>query len=338
MSRRGILGRIGHIAWWRYVHWVHPLADRLGSRWGRPSRMIRWPIPMLVPFRRRRLDVARGEALGDLVMCTPAFRELKRRNPDCHLTLYTRQTAVAGTCPYVDEIRPTEEAPPDAIWMDYESVVRFNRRPDRHLAQIMGDSLGLDIQDVRPACEINPVEVSRFREAWKELPRPHVVIVRKGGHYTPNKNWPDEYWEELIDRLLARGTVIEVGVMAMERRPREVPNFVDLFGRTTLPGLMAAIAAADLHIAPDTGTVHLAAAADVPSVVIYGGFLHPASTEYPGNISLYSPVECAPCWLTTPCPHGKKCLHQITPDQVEAAVSEITSRVGGQKTSITSAG
>jgi hypothetical protein len=57
--------------------------------------------------------------------------------------------------------------------------------------------------------------------------------------------------------------------------------------------------------------------------VIYGGYEHPDCSTYPGNINLYSPVECSPCWLRTPCPVGKKCLHQITPDQVEAAVDRL---------------
>ena len=150
------------------------------------------------------------------------------------------------------------------------------------------------------------------------------MIVREAGGFTRNKDWPNESWEALLDRLLARCTIIEAGAACREdRRPRPEPQYVDLVGRTTLPRFMAAIAAADLHIAPITGSVHIAAAMGTPSVVIYGGYEHPRATAYPGNINLYSPVECAPCWLRTPCPYGRKCLHQITPDQVEAAVGTL---------------
>jgi ADP-heptose:LPS heptosyltransferase len=100
-------------------------------------------------------------------------------------------------------------------------------------------------------------------------------------------------------------------------------SHLDLRGRTTLPELIAAIAAADLLIAPETGSMHIAAAVGTPAVVIYGGYIDPVATGYPGHINLYSPVECAPCWLRTPCPYAKKCLHQITPDQVEAAVDRL---------------
>ena len=77
-------------------------------------------------YRRRRLDVVRQMALGDVLMCTPALREVKRLNPACHVTFYTGAAYrdLAASCPFVDEVRPIEEAPPDAVWMFYESAIR----------------------------------------------------------------------------------------------------------------------------------------------------------------------------------------------------------------------
>jgi hypothetical protein len=238
-------------------------------------------------------------------------------------------------------VRPSGEAPPDAIWMFYETAMRRPIRlpdgtvppnsadwkiipPRRHLARILGDNLGVDVKDIRPSCTVTLAEVDRFRQAWEDLPHPWVVVTREAGDFTRNKDWPNEYWETLLDRLLTRCAIIEVGTACREdRRPRPDPHYIDLVGRTTLPQLMAAIAAADLLVAPETGSMHIAAAVGTPAVVIYGGYIDPVATGYPGNINLYSPVECAPCWLRTPCPYAKKCLHQITPDQVEAAVDRL---------------
>jgi ADP-heptose:LPS heptosyltransferase len=340
-----VLHRIGHVAMWRYIHRVHPLADRLSLRRGRAARLLRWPLPAMAPYRRRRLDVVRPMALGDVLMCTPALREVKRLDPACRVTFYTGAAYqdLAASCPFVDAVRPVAEAPPDAIWMLYETGMRRPIRlpdgtvppdsadwrivpPRRHLARILGDMLGVDVADVRPSCTADPAEVDRFRQAWKDLPRPWIVVAREAGDFTRNKDWPDGYWEALLDRLLARCTIIEVGTARRDRddrRPRPGPQHVDLVGRTGLPQLLAAIAAADLLVTPETGSMHIAAAVGTPAVVIYGGYIDPTATGYPANINLYSPVACAPCWLRTPCPYGKMCLHRITPDQVEAAVDRL---------------
>ena len=76
-------------------------------------------------------------------------------------------------------------------------------------------------------------------------------------------------------------------------RGRPAGSHVDLRGRTSLPELVAAIAAADLFIAPDTGPMHIAGAVAVPAVVIYGGYMHPNSTAYPG-ISTSKPGRVRP--------------------------------------------
>jgi len=251
-------------------------------------------------------------------MCTPGLRELKRRNPACHVTLYTHfQDLVAGL-PFIDLVRPDAECPAGTIWLNYEKTIP----PRRHLARIMGDHLGLAVRDVRPSCVIDAVERDRFRENWKNLPRPWVIIARRANQWTPNKDWPNGHWETLIDRLVSWCTIIEIGTGSFDRQPRPQPNYVDLVNRTTLTQLAAAIAAADRIIVPDSGPMHIAAAVGTPAVVIYGGYIDPVCTGYPGNVDLYSPVECAPCWLRSPCPYSKKCLHQITPDQVEAALNQ----------------
>jgi hypothetical protein len=321
-----LLRRAGRFAWWRgYARWAHPLADRLAVRWGRVTRLVRWPLPWMAPYRQANLDVTRNIGLGDVLMCTPVLREVKRRNPDCRITLYTNYPDPVEGLSFIDRVRPASEQPDGVLWLNYERSIP----PRRHIARIFGDQLGIDVRDVRPSCAVREDLVERFRRDWSGLPRPLVVVNRFASSWTPNKDWPDEFWDDLVARLAARATIIEVGGQPLPSARRPDGNYLDLRGRTTLPELIAAMAAADLHIAPVTGTVHIAAAMGVPSVVIYGGYEHPDGSSYPGNISLYSSVECAPCWLRTPCPYGKMCLQQITPDQVEAAVDRLWANASG---------
>jgi ADP-heptose:LPS heptosyltransferase len=315
-----IAAKAGRFAWWRgYASWAHPLAYRLSARWGRGARIIRWPVAGFAPCHQKELHISRGDGLGDVLMCTPAIRELRRLNPDCRVTFYTNFPDLVEGLPFIDCVRPVVEAVRNTHWLTYEPSLP----PRRHLARIIGDTLGVNVRDVRPSCMVRPELVERYRQDWIGLPRPFIVVTRCASAFTPNKDWPDALWDDLLARLTARATVIEVGGRLSEASVVPAGSYLDLRGQTTLPELVALITAADLHIAPVTGTVHIAAAVGVPTVVIYGGYEPPVCTEYPGNIGLYSPVECAPCWLKTPCPYSKKCLHMITPDQVEAALDRL---------------
>lgn len=97
-------------------------------------------------------------------------------------------------------------------------------------------------------------------------------------------------------------------------------HYVDLRDRTSLEELVAVIAGGDLLVGTISGPVHVAAAAGVPAIVVHGGYEHPISTAYSGNVSLYTGVSCAPCWLRDPCPFDLKCLKVILPGTVEAAI------------------
>jgi ADP-heptose:LPS heptosyltransferase len=273
----------------------------------------------MAPYRQDELHLSRDYALGDVLMCTPAMRELKRINPRCRITFYTDFPDLVEGLSFIDRVCSTAKDGRTGLWLNYE----LSSPPQRHIARIIGDIIGLDVRDVRPSCVVRHDLIERYRQDWSGLPRPLVVVTRRASTFTPNKDWPNAFWDDLLARLAVRGTIIEVGSESSESLIEPAGSYRNLRGQTTLPELVAAIAAADLHVGPITGTVHIAAAMGIPSVVIYGGYEPPVCTAYPGNIGLYSPVECAPCWLKTPCPYGKKCLHMITPDQVEASVNRL---------------
>jgi ADP-heptose:LPS heptosyltransferase len=318
----------------------HFLARRVRHRiFGRSysrARLAQGANPLDDPARREVIELARGGGLGDVIMCTPVLREIKRRWPERRLRFYTRFEEVVRGLPYIDEVLHGESAPESALILAYE-----HRLPPRgHLIRVLGESVGIAVEDLRLDCVVDRALVARFRAAWRGLPRPHVLVNRRGAAWTTNRNWPDDRWSELIARLSRDATVIEIGLKegggrlaALRRRPRggerEPPprgNYLDLRGRTSLAELVAAIAAADMQVGPDSGPLHVAAATGVPSVAIHGGYCHPSNTAYEGNAALYTPVPCAPCWLREPCPYGKPCLAAITPEAVLAEVEKLWRR------------
>jgi ADP-heptose:LPS heptosyltransferase len=288
------------------------------SRSGPLARLARYPIPMLAPWRRKEVHLLRSMGLGDVLLCTPALRELKRRNPGCIIHFYTNYPSLVQGLPYIDKIHPVSELPRQCYKLQYENAVPAQT----HLSRLMGDEIGLKVSDTTPDCTVRQELVDLWISAWQGLPRPHVLIMRRASGHTPNKNWQDASWVELADCLSRSGTVIEVGGMdQLSMRPRG--SYVDLRGQTNLDELVAAVAAVDLYIGPISGPMHIAAAVKTLAILIAGGYEDPEGVKYKGQTYLYTPVSCSPCWLREPCPFDLRCLAAISPGAVERCARQL---------------
>ena len=115
----------------------------------------------------------------------------------------------------------------------------------------------------------------------------------------------------------------ETGLAEQYRSAAREP-FVDLVGRTGLPELAAAVANLELLVTNDTGTLHLAAGLDVPSVALFFATAQPFDTGpyRPGCLCLEPDLDCHPCPFRVPCPRENACLRAIAPETVAAAVAD----------------
>ena len=282
---------------------------------GPAARLWRHPWPPAAPWRRAAIDVVRDRGLGDVLLCTPALRAAKRANPALAIRFYTDFPELLRGLPYLDQVRPSAEAPPGAITLGYEDALP----PRVHLARILGDVLGVRVADVRPDCVIDPQAVARLRAAWGA--GPNVVVLRRAGRWTPNKDWPMPSWNALLARLAHDCRVIEIGTAREAGETAPAANYLDLRGTTDAAALAAVMAASDLYVGPDSGPMHLAAAAGRPAVVIAGGYDAAANIAYPTSVILAQTPPCAPCWRRDPCPFGLPCLTAITVELVAEAVA-----------------
>jgi heptosyltransferase-1 len=89
------------------------------------------------------------------------------------------------------------------------------------------------------------------------------------------KTWPVEQWGRVASVLSTAGVIILVGGAAQKAVHAEIARRAgravhDLTGRTTLAELVALLERCAIHIAPDTGSAHIAAALGRPVVSLYG--------------------------------------------------------------------
>nr|WP_294504480.1 glycosyl transferase family 90 [uncultured Rhodopila sp.] len=278
------------------------------------------------------INISSLGGLGDILLRTPVLRELKRRNPNTKVNFFGNYLAPLRGLPFIDRIDDHAKRPPNTLEIGYGANIPDNL----HLSQVLGRAAGVEVDDVRPECHLDPAAVERMRGLLGDAKRPWIVVNRNASIWTRNKDWPAEMWLELLQRLhLLGATIIEVGTVKPEYGPgyglgAELVGF-DLRDKTPLDELTAVISLADILVAPVTGTIHIAAAVRTPAVVILGGYEPPSATRYPGNTVFASAPECSPCWKREPCPYDRKCLRDISVDQVTVAIWQMWNDLNRQR-------
>ena len=156
-----------------------------------------------------------------------------------------------------------------------------------------------------------------------------VVVMHPQAGYS--KLWPLEYYDELVSEIIDiyKATVIYVG----ERQDIKVrlgDGIINLFGETSLSQFASILKRASLFISNDSGPVQMAAALNVPVIVIYGRKepgIAPKRWKPLGENSMYiqKDVGCQVC-LTDNCKNDFACLKAILPDDVLGLVDKILSK------------
>lgn len=163
----------------------------------------------------------------------------------------------------------------------------------------------------------------------------------------PYKQWPLSHFETLVKGLLAQGRqVVLTGsgdardqeCIAPLRAVGAPPQLLDVSGQLDFNQLVTLFERAALYIGPDTSVSHLAAAAGVPVIAIFGPtnpqrwapwpgrapaqalFARSALVQQAGNVTLLqSGLACVPCGRAGCEDHRQSrsdCLPDITPQRV----------------------
>ena len=154
-----------------------------------------------------------------------------------------------------------------------------------------------------------------------------------------NKHWPEEYWQQLAQQVVAKGghILLPWGNAAEQERASRIAALsanITVLPKMTLTEIAGVLAHAKAVVSVDTGLSHLAAALAVPTIGLYGP-TNPALTgSYgPGQLHLAADFPCAPC-LKRQCHYQQPseirpaCFSQITPARVWHSLNEILKPVG----------
>lgn len=113
-------------------------------------------------------------------------------------------------------------------------------------------------------------DISRFK-----LPEKFALLVPGAAAHRPEKRWPEQHFAELAETLTMPSVI--VGGAGEREIAKTIPG-LNLAGQTSLFEVAAIASRASLAIGNDTGPMHLAAALNIPSIVLFSGASDPALT------------------------------------------------------------
>ncbi|HEX3936631.1 MAG TPA: glycosyltransferase family 9 protein [Xanthobacteraceae bacterium] len=161
-----------------------------------------------------------------------------------------------------------------------------------------------------------------------------VLINPNASELLPHRRWMPERYEELIRRILARFDDVLVLITGAPGERAEAerlaaasgPRCVSFAGHSALAELPALYTESVLMVTNDSGPAHFAAAAGLPTIVLFGPET-PHLYKPLGNArALYAGLACSPCVSAhnhrkTACTDNV-CMRAITVNDVFAAVAE----------------
>lgn len=175
--------------------------------------------------------------------------------------------------------------------------------------------------EARDAAESRLRSAGSAPDAWR-------FAIAPGASYGAAKCWPPERFAQVADRLISEcgADVIFFGTpeekeIAGRIRSQMKSRGIFLVGETSMRELAGLFARCAVFIGNDSGAMHVAAAAGIPVVGIFGSTdpegTRPVTDEF---TLIREPVSCSPCFLRR-CPVDHRCMTRIAADSVFQAAA-----------------
>ena len=238
-----------------------------------------------ISFLRRknksRVCVVRSVGgIGDVLMITPALRELKRRYPNSELTFAVDRHTTAGdhyyelvkNAPFIDNIvdaRHVQHSSYDHT-IDISAVcIPYERTdlPARNRIDLFAEHLGIThFSNKVPFLQLSAEEVSSAKdELGSFYNSDYKYVMLSVGSMEGKRSWAqsqDEKWPELVEAILARRPNTRFILNDFMNKVPSLRNkpHVHVVNTSSIRHLAAFISLCDHFVGPDSGPMHIAGA------------------------------------------------------------------------------
>ena len=284
--------------------------------------------------------------LGDCVMATPAIENIVNFNNDVQITFIGSFVSVEalknhpkvvktvvldkkyrvlyktarnlGEFDYFFSFRSSLRTKFLKFLISAKNKYQFDKNKYQHRHQVekyndfINDSLNINF----PAGKLL-LSTINFQSSTQK-----TVGINPGASYGSAKRWYPEEFAKVASELSDQYDIVIFGgpdeqdiALDIEKLliKKDVKNYKNLAGKTTIPELINHISNLDLFITGDSGPMHVAAAFEVPTVAIFGPTKDNETSQWMNEKSLIvkKNLDCQPCMKRT-CPLGHHdCMNLI---------------------------
>lgn len=283
----------------------------------------------LTRFNNARLNSPRrvyhgGGGIGDDLLCTTVFRELKKRGKPPIVIRSQYKSLFEGNKDVdmvirkkIPIIAPLMVHGLNMFQLTYHVPLR------EHFLASMCRSAGIsgDVA-LRPYLFLRPDEVAAGRFYDRQIVIQSAGIGSK--RFMKNKEWYPERFQEVANLLQGKASLIQLG----SNLDPPLKGVLDLRDKTTLRQAAAILSNSLIFVGQVGFLMHLARAVDCRSAIVYGGRETPDKTGYIANKNLVGPTPCSPCWEENKCDYDRQCMKMISVEAVVNAAIEQIERHG----------
>ncbi len=278
--------------------------------------------------------------IGDVLMTTPAVRQLKEDFPNSHITYATDRHStqedmyyqLLKNAPFIDTIADARRTTKQLFtaWVDITSCcIKYENGnlPPLNRIDIFARACGIPkLRNPVPFYQVSPEE--QIVAATKlQSYRNNKLVFLHTASVDAKRCWPSFRYVELIEQ--ARKSLPYVKFLVSDynnvlSNKASYTNCVDVTS-PSIRDVAAIIGASDLFVGPDSGPMHIAGALGIPSLVMFGSIPPKARLNYYLSSKSIEPVHYAcgtPHCFYKKCNYNVRCMSDITSEQVLRMIKE----------------
>jgi heptosyltransferase-3 len=263
-----------------------------------------------MPEKQGKMLVIRGGAIGDFILTLPAIAALRQTFPQTHLELlgYSKVAELARAAGLIDGFRSIEARPLarffarnaklDEEWSDYfesfnvifsylydpDEIFKTNIGRASRAQFIQGQHRPNETEDLHAtAVFLKPLERFAIYDAdpVPKLSLPKALhgqwLAAHPGSGSDKKNWPPAKWKGFLSGILEYpdANILLISGEAEGQRVQEMAQAFEsdrirLAHNLPLVELASLLAGSKTFVGHDSGITHIAAALEIPAVVLWG--------------------------------------------------------------------